>query len=274
MQWLLASYTIGFQRRHQRVGYGHLFQGRFKSHLVEPGTYLLSLSRYVHLNPVRGRAIGRGELRARRQRLRAYRWSSLRGYVGLERPFKFISEELVLGEMAQSLPRRVTLAACRQSYRRFVEDGLLEPLSNPSEELIAQAVLGSERFVQKVADQLSRMADQRHERTAERQLKRRTWNRAGEEQVKAVLRIAAQTYGTTPAELADRGARSSWSEGRGVVMALLRRTSDLTLSEIGALMGGAHYQAVAQRIRRIEQRGREGLLRVRLSYLEQKCQTI
>lgn len=55
MHWLSVSYTVYFNRRHRRSG--HLFQGRFKSFLVQGDDgYLLSLSRYVHLNP--GRSVG------------------------------------------------------------------------------------------------------------------------------------------------------------------------------------------------------------------------
>src|SRR5438552_14945551 len=59
MHWLTTAYTVYFNRRHRRVG--HLFQGRYKSIVMEAEGYLLSLSRYVHLNPVRGRVIGRGD---------------------------------------------------------------------------------------------------------------------------------------------------------------------------------------------------------------------
>ena len=47
MQWLNVSYTVWFNRRHRCVG--HLFQGRFKSVIVEPQTWALGLSRYIHL---------------------------------------------------------------------------------------------------------------------------------------------------------------------------------------------------------------------------------
>lgn len=47
----MVSYTVYFNWRHGRSG--HLFQGRYKSFLVEDGEYLLGLSRYMHLNPVR-----------------------------------------------------------------------------------------------------------------------------------------------------------------------------------------------------------------------------
>ena len=117
MHWLMVSYTVYFNWRHRRSG--HLFQGRYKS--------LLGLSRHVHLNPVRGAVLGAGTPAQRRARLRAYRWSSYRGYAGLEKRFSFVEEELVLGELQAS--RRSE----RLRYRRFVEEGLVREIDNPFE---------------------------------------------------------------------------------------------------------------------------------------------
>jgi putative transposase len=46
-----TGYALAFNQRHTRVGY--LFQGRYKSILVDQETHLLALVRYVHLNPLR-----------------------------------------------------------------------------------------------------------------------------------------------------------------------------------------------------------------------------
>jgi putative transposase len=51
MRKLLTGYVVRFNRRHQR--YGHLFQNRYKSILCEEDPYLLELTRYIHLNPIR-----------------------------------------------------------------------------------------------------------------------------------------------------------------------------------------------------------------------------
>ncbi len=51
MRHLNGVYTQASNRRHHRIG--HLFQGRFKGILVDKDAYLLELSRYVVLNPVR-----------------------------------------------------------------------------------------------------------------------------------------------------------------------------------------------------------------------------
>jgi len=51
MGQLNGIYTQRFNRKHDRVG--HVYQGRFKSIVVDKESYLLELSRYVVLNPVR-----------------------------------------------------------------------------------------------------------------------------------------------------------------------------------------------------------------------------
>ncbi|MBN1902695.1 transposase [Candidatus Sumerlaeota bacterium] len=51
MRRLLTAYTLYYNKRRSR--HGHLFQGRFKSFVVDKLGYLLEVSRYIHLNPVR-----------------------------------------------------------------------------------------------------------------------------------------------------------------------------------------------------------------------------
>ena len=51
MRRLLTGYVVNFNRRHRR--FGHLFQNRYKSILCQDEPYLLELTRYIHLNPVR-----------------------------------------------------------------------------------------------------------------------------------------------------------------------------------------------------------------------------
>lgn len=53
MRQLNGLFTQLINRRHGKVG--HVFQGRFKSILVEKEAHLLELCRYVVLNPVRAK---------------------------------------------------------------------------------------------------------------------------------------------------------------------------------------------------------------------------
>jgi REP element-mobilizing transposase RayT len=65
MHWVQSTYAGSLNRRRDRVG--HLFQGRFKSFLVDSERYLLTLVRYIHLNPVDARLVEHPE---------DYTWSS------------------------------------------------------------------------------------------------------------------------------------------------------------------------------------------------------
>ncbi len=118
MRWFQTTYTIRFNRRHRLSG--HLFQGRYKSVVVDPETrgYFTTLSDYIHLNPVRARMISLEE------RLYDYRWSSYRWYAArAERPAWF--EPLrVLGELGLEDTR-----AGRREYAERMRQRALDELS-------------------------------------------------------------------------------------------------------------------------------------------------
>ncbi len=80
--WLQATYSIRFNRRHRRSG--HVFQGRFKAHLVEADGYARELIKYIHLNPVRPKDKRRSVPAKRRAELSRYRntlWNKVRGLI-------------------------------------------------------------------------------------------------------------------------------------------------------------------------------------------------
>ena len=52
---LMTGYAVSFNIRHRRSG--HLFQNRYKSVVCEEDTYLLELTRYIHLNPLRAKLV-------------------------------------------------------------------------------------------------------------------------------------------------------------------------------------------------------------------------
>ena len=70
MQGLLSRYAHWYGRRRGRVG--HLFQGRYKAEMIEDETYYWTVSRYLHLNPVRAGLVDRPE---------QWAWSSYPGFV-------------------------------------------------------------------------------------------------------------------------------------------------------------------------------------------------
>ena len=73
------TYTSYFNKKHNRAG--HLYQGRYQSILVDKESYLTSLSRYIHLNPIRVRELIDQPAKEKEEHLKEYSWSSLSGYI-------------------------------------------------------------------------------------------------------------------------------------------------------------------------------------------------
>src|SRR5229473_7200472 len=138
MRQFNISYTGYYNRRHRRIG--HLYQGRFKAIVVDKNSYLLELSRYVHLNPIRIKSKRQWRETERIREIIQYQWSSLPGYVDGKRKVPWITYETVLGYLGGS----------RQKYAAFVEDGIREGFATPWEDLLAQMVLGNRNFVEKL----------------------------------------------------------------------------------------------------------------------------
>jgi len=90
------TYTSHYNRRHKRVG--HLYQGRYKSFLVELDSYLSQISRYIHLNPVKVAGMKKMPVEKQLQYLRDYKWSSLPGYAALAGREDFVEYTTVLAE--------------------------------------------------------------------------------------------------------------------------------------------------------------------------------
>lgn len=57
MQWLTLTHTQRWHTKNNTTGTGHLYQGRYKSVLVQDDTHLLGLIRYVERNPLRANLV-------------------------------------------------------------------------------------------------------------------------------------------------------------------------------------------------------------------------
>ena len=84
MHSLTFRYAQHFNMKHDRRGY--LYQGRYKSIMVQSGIYLLRLLRYVHLNPVRAGIVRHPE---------EFAWSSHLAYLG-SKEYVWLNRSLVL----------------------------------------------------------------------------------------------------------------------------------------------------------------------------------
>lgn len=137
MRQLNGVYTQRFNRAHDRAG--HVFQGRYKSILVERDSYLLELARYVVLNPLRASMV---------KKLEAWPWSSYLATCGQEPSPVWLQTDWVLGQFGQ---RRSSAIA---KYAAFVHEGARLP--SVWGNLRGQIYLGSAAFLGRMQAQIEK----------------------------------------------------------------------------------------------------------------------
>jgi REP-associated tyrosine transposase len=130
MQGLQQSYTAYFNKKYRLRG--HCFQGRYKAILCDQDAYLLTLVRYLHLNPVRSRLV---RLPGR------WRWSSHGAYLGSVAA-GWVAADRVLGQFGRDR------AKARGAYQRFLAEGVPEGHRKDLYEIIEQRYLGGEAFIE------------------------------------------------------------------------------------------------------------------------------
>jgi putative transposase len=191
MRWFQTTYTVRFNRRHRLSG--HLFQGRYKAVVVDPDDrgYFVTLSDYIHLNPVRARMISLQE------RLYEFRWSSYRWYATKrERPAWF-EPARVLGELGLE-----DAAEGRRPYAERMRDRAVEELAErnaaDNERLRRGWCLAGASFRERMLGLL--------EKTGEKFSKAREVDGAvrqshGEDEARRLLQGAMDHFGIAPGDL-------------------------------------------------------------------------
>ncbi len=134
MHAINGTYAIRFNKKYQRAG--HLFQGRFKGILVDKDSYLLELSRYIHLNPVKAGLAKRPE---------DYKWSSYGVYM-YEKEDSLVDSEVILSQFGGAFQGE------NGRYSDFVNEKL-ERIKEEKDWLKAhirrQRFLGEKGFIEK-----------------------------------------------------------------------------------------------------------------------------
>jgi len=225
MHGINSAYTNHFNRSHKRVG--HLLQGRYRAILVDRDRYLLPLSRYVHLNPVRAGLLKRPE---------GYLWSSYRGYVGKEK-----EDWMEYGWVQSQFGERRRRAAWE--YRIYVEEGLREEDGNPLKDVYGQVMLGGKEFIGRIKGGLKgkRLSAGIVER-------KRLFEHPSVEQI---LRKVEKVFGMREEELLEKGSRLNVA--RKVTIYLAQRYAGLSNREIGDRFGGIEASGVSKAVSRVRE---------------------
>jgi len=221
MHSLHSAYTSYYKFRHKSRG--HLFQGRFKSPLVDKDSYLLELSRYIHNQAVRA-GICSSPLE--------YQWSSYRFFV-TSQISQIVSPEIVLRLYG------VDLNQARVRYRRFVEKELGPDIM---EEVNKRVVYGSDSFQAKILELIN---DKSSRGLPEVRILRRSIK------IDRIQEIVAERYNLQADCLTRKGKKyinQELLDPRNLALYLARLFTEKTHYEIGQDFGGLSASRVSRYI--------------------------
>lgn len=228
MQKINVSYTNGFNARYKRSG--HLFQGRYQAIIVDKDSYLMELSRYIHLNPIRAGIV---------EKVEDYPWSSYADYLDPKKAVKWLETKWVLEQFSKTL-----LNACKM-YKQFVDEGVNR--SSPFKEAYLGVVLGSAPFVERMKSKLDGMASDKEIPTLRRCQAELTLAR--------IDQVVSDFYEITLDLLHRRSKEGNWYQQVAVYFA--KSLTHLKNSEIGDHYGGRHYSTVTKIMVRMSEKIKE-----------------
>ena len=136
MHYINGAYTNYINKKRNRSG--HLLQGRYKGILIDQDRYLLELSRYLHLNPVRAGMVSKPE---------EYPYSSYNSYIARKKE-TIITRELILRMISRDSKDGL------KQYKEFVENALEDEIENPIKDLYGGVILGGTQFIKNALGQL------------------------------------------------------------------------------------------------------------------------
>ena len=229
MHRLNVYYAGWFNHKYNTCG--HLYQGRYKAIIIEADSYLLEVSRYLHLNSVRSAVRSINNFDSKWQHATSYQWSSLPGYIKKANIRKFVCYDQIL-----------PMIGSRRHYAQFVAAGIRNEIRNPFENVKYGLLLGDEEFTKIMrAECIEEGSIQ--EQPSYRELVTESID------PQRVILCVARIYGIEKKKILHYYGNS---EVRGIVSELLYRYSDLTHTEIGTLLGGISYSAVSRLRHRLQ----------------------
>jgi REP element-mobilizing transposase RayT len=200
MQYLNTAYTVYYNKKRNRSG--HLFQGRYKSIIVEGDSYFLELTRYIHLNPVRAGISKTPE---------GYKWSSFNEYITKKR--KTIIDKKEIKKYFKINPSK---------YKQFVLDGIDEK-TDIFDKVYAGFVLGKVKFIKDTIKDLKCQIE-----GGDFSYKNKLTNNI---QLEEIVKKTAKRFKISPKELYSSKKKPLLS--RKAAIYLSKRLTGLTNKEIG-----------------------------------------
>jgi REP element-mobilizing transposase RayT len=226
MRHFNICYTSYYNWKQSRRG--HLYQGRYKSFLVDSDNYVQEISRYIHLNPLRVSQRSSMTLDEKKRYLRNYAWSSYGGYLFEGRRRDFLEVEEVLAYFGGDT------AKGKRGYEEFVMEGISRKVPNPLEKGTGHGIIGAEDFIKKIRGHYIGSSMESRELPAVKKI-------LAQVEPEKIIGVICESLKVEREELLRKGYKGA---GRGVLMEMLYRHGGMKQREIGGLMG-IDYSAVS-----------------------------
>ena len=221
IHYLNSSYANWFRNKHQIIG--PIFQGRFKSILVDADNYALVLSAYIHLNPLRAGIV---------RQLEDYPWSSYLDYLNL-RKANISDPSFILKSIDNNTYNSI------KRYREYVIE--YQGMKDPIKKSYHHIALGSETFIERVKEKIKHKG-QRREIPSTRSISKYD--------VDTIITKMTQVLNIERRMIFDK---KRGNPNRSLAIYLIKRFTPLSLSKIGELFK-MDYSAVSQAAKRFEQK--------------------
>ena len=205
MHSINTAYTTYYNIKRQRCG--HLFQGRYKSILVDAEAYFLELTRYIHLNPVRAKMATTPI---------EYKWSSYKGY--LSKKGDGIIDKHEIERYLDMTPKQ---------YDQFVAQGIDEEI-DPFKNVYAGFLLGSVDFIKAKLESLKEQVEGR-ELSYKKEL---SGNKINEHDV---IEAVAKHFNKSAKELIEMKSRPATE--KKIAIYLIKQFTALTNNQTGKIFG-------------------------------------
>ena len=236
----LTAYTSWYNRKYERVG--HLFQGRYKSIVIDNNNYGTEITRYIHLNPVRTRQNSKLSLKEKRKYLKNYKWSSYPAMIGLKSPLPFLYIDETLEKFGLNRKEQV------KDYLQYIEEGIKKDFDTPLKNAVSQSVLGSELFVREIRKMIK--TGKRHDVEADGVVRKQS-----SQSIEKILEVVCQEYNIDKERISKKYRDQCVIEARTIVFYLAAKycVGMMTLNQIARLMGCQNGWSVTSASKRIEE---------------------
>lgn len=196
MQNIAFRYARYVNKEHNRIG--HLFQGRFKSILVESNRYLKELIRYIHLNPVRAGMVVNPE---------DYRWSSHNTYLGTD-SLLWITRDYLLHRFSNIESTAIEM------FQNYVKAAIGIPEEIDFKRGIEDGILGDDNFVSMVKEKAELMPEISLS-------------------IPELTKAMCDLYEVNISSIKRTDKTRNLTKIRGILALMVRETEELTLEELG-----------------------------------------